>query len=357
MITNITEMKRIHGQSKNRKLNKNSNKHINPPIKTEIDQNIIQPVIKIPTPKVDINKSERVCLIYDNEKETSIDNKIKINPDKIEDDRNWDDDFEPVKPTKNKIRDKKVKSGVTPKEVKKEVEIDVSKLASISETLFFETPISLIVEIVENKNWTTLNVCDMHTIGSFWAHVNLLCGYNGTRNVFVSPKINMSNQENELFKNIIKCKDPAVKNSACNLYNSIFPVWTFKKLIDNDNITVPFIRDFTMKAINSIDVNISINPKSDIEILTNSFRGLIPNLIMEFSGGVLDFNITAIVFSRCVIRRGSFYNRGFRVRVLTETSDAATLNNCYEYIRSRIFTYNQKDCCDYHSIVSIVKPK
>jgi hypothetical protein len=240
--------------------------------------------------------------------------------------------------------------------------------------------IALIKEWQDNKQeWHKELVAIIRNPLEFWEVIKQLNGNNcGSESRFALPLPGKDSKAENIFQQLLssgKRNEDTVKIDGINQknigkivaeYNKLFYIWTFVKVSDDitmDNIIEsPFIRDSNQRAINCMDINLKdtkVNAMSGIRPMDEEFvSGYIPRLVMEFVGGVLPADISAIVFNKTIAINGCMYFKGYRVRVVTSVADPTVLTWCRKFMETEFVKPQLSDICDISKcVVRISLPK
>lgn len=239
-------------------------------------------------------------------------------------------------------------------------------------------PIALLCEWQVNNEWKSQVVSIMKTVKDFWMTYQCLEDTTkGTDCCFSLPLVGNMEKSIVIFDSLIASSkrmngseddtvdvnDSNIKNvsTIVSSYNALFPVWSFIKVkpdtIMESDIVVPFIKDQDgQKKINEININLKdtkFNIQHGIYCIDPEFtKGYIPRLILSFISGNLPSQINAIVFSKTIAVNSNTYFRGYRVRILTETTEYLSLIECRDYLQT---TFIKKNWNDYNYSRCVVR--
>ena len=245
----------------------------------------------------------------------------------------------------------------------------------------FLKPIALVREWQNEPNvWESEIVAIMKNPDDFWDVIKELNGSkSGAASRFTLPLHGKDEDADDIFTKLLNSgkrgNDDTVSfeqkqqrnvGNIVNSFNNLHPTWSFIK-VDNDctrdsKITVPFIRDAKRCAINCIDINLKdtkANTLLKIRPMDNEFESsYIARLILEFIGGILPDDISAIVFSKTIAINNNIYFKGYRLRILTSTADKQSLNESKSYIEHTFVKNHKQDTRDFSKcVVRISLPK
>ncbi len=242
----------------------------------------------------------------------------------------------------------------------------------------FDKPVVLLREWrIKQKEWGSEIVAIMKNPMIFWMVIEQLCNQNDFDSQFSLPIAGFERQSQKILDDVYKRHATKISNKNDNMttiyeFNNMHPVWSFIKVDNNftieNEIKVPIIRE-NKCTTNCLTITLKdINKNKCIDSQFES--AYIPKLIMEFVTGTLPKEIIAITFSKTITVHGKsnvkmvgdsntrqrigVYSLGYRIKLLTETSNRAILTKCKKYITNDFIINNS---IDDKCVVSVSLPK
>jgi len=233
---------------------------------------------------------------------------------------------------------------------------------SVPEVEFVDPPLPYTFALLcewqnpDTQKWESETVAIMRTIMDFWNIINSLEGNpSDPNNKFCLPLTGKGEIADKYFQCLISQSNKQNSDDGINIsgpqqekvrkiisqYNALFPIWSFVRVNDSTNnnstIDVPFIR-VGGRSVNDININLKdtrANQSMGIYVMTKDFTcGYICNMVLSFIGGCLPDDIMSIVFNKTIAVNGATYFRGYRLRILVNTSETKTIIRCRDYIET-----------------------
>lgn len=196
----------------------------------------------------------------------------------------------------------------------------------------------------DKKRQELVNV--ISTDKDYWSVIGTI-HQHGRRSGFSSPLEGKEEEASLLFRKLI---DSTNKNSDfdnIDKFIAMHPEWAFVRLPksykEGDVVSIPFIKNSQDKTVNDINFNLietNALTQEKVQLMNDYFDdGFIPNLILHFISGKLHSSINTIIFHRSIYRDSGkgrdnriIYYRGYRTRILADTTSKDKLNDCKSFL-------------------------